>query len=174
MPNFHSPTNLFSQIQNPPPQTLGSECKKSDSSQFFDIIIQDAMSDSSFVDSQNPEAKRLHDKASMLAASALATSTKTNYGKAWAWFLDFCDKIGYNPMKASGQDIATWIVFRSEQTSSQNMLEADLKVVKCFRQTANKPILDFSIADSVLKGLLKKKKLSHCFARVWNQKWSRD
>ena len=115
------------------------------------------MSDGSFSDSQNPEAKQLHDKASMLTALALATSTKTNYGKAWARFLDLCDKMGYNPMEASGQDIATWIVFRSEQTSSPNMLEADLKVVKYFRQTAKKLIFDFPIADSVLKGLLKTK-----------------
>ena len=65
------------------------------------------MSNHSFRDSQNPEAKQLHDKASMLAASALVNSTKTNYGKAWARFLDFCDKMGYNSMEASGQDIAT-------------------------------------------------------------------
>ena len=61
----------------------------------------------------------------MLAASALASSTKTNYGKAWARFLDFCDKVGYDPMEASGQEIATWLVLRSEQTSSPNMLEAE-------------------------------------------------
>ena len=88
------------------------------------------LSDRSFSDSQNPEGKQLHDKASMLAAWALTDSTKTNYGKAWAWFLDFCDKMGYNPMEASGQDIATWLVFRSEQTSSPNVLEANLKVIK--------------------------------------------
>ena len=90
------------------------------------------MSGSSFGDSQNPEAKRLHDKALMLAASALASSTKANYGKAWGRFLYFCDKMGYDPMEASGQDLATWLVFRSEQTSSPNMLESDLKAVKCY------------------------------------------
>ena len=60
-------------------------------------------------------------------------------------------------MEASGQDIATWLVFRSEQTSSPNVLEANLKVIKCFRHSANKPVWDFPIADSVLKGLLKTK-----------------
>ena len=43
------------------------------------------------------------------------------------------------------------------------MLEANLKAVKCFRQTANKPILDFPIADSVLKGLLKTKEAKPLF-----------
>ena len=116
------------------------------------------LSDHSFRDSQNPEAKRLHNKASVLAASALADSTKAIYGKAWARFLDFCDKMGYNPMEASGKDIVLWLVFRAEETSSPNMLEVDLKVIKCFRHSANKSVLEFLIADSVLKGLLKNKR----------------
>ena len=106
----------------------------------------------------------------MLAAWALAISTKTNYSKAWAWFLAFYDKIGYHPMESSGQDIATWLVFRSEQTSSPNVLEADLKVIKCFRHSANKPVWDYSIADSVLKGLLKNKEAKSLSRWVWNQR----
>ena len=90
----------------------------------------------------------------MLEASALVDSTKTNYGKAWARFLDFCDKMGYDPREASGTDLALWLMFRAEQTSSPNVLEADLKVIKYFRQSANKPVEDFPEADSVLKGLL--------------------
>ena len=113
------------------------------------------MSDSSFGDSQNPEAKRLHDKASMLAASALTSTTKVNYGKAWARFLYFCDKMGYNPMEASGQELATWLVFRAKQTSSPNMLESDLKAVTCFRQAANKPFVDYYAAEANLCGLKK-------------------
>ena len=49
------------------------------------------MSGRSFGDSQNPKARRLHDKALLLAALALASTTKTSYGKAWGRFLDFCD-----------------------------------------------------------------------------------
>ena len=37
------------------------------------------------------------------------------------------------------------------------MVEANLKVIKCFRHSGNKPVLDFSIIDSVLKDLLKTK-----------------
>ena len=58
-------------------------------------------------------------------------------------------------MEASGQELATWLVFRSEQTSSPNMLESDMKAIKCFRQANNKPFLDFYIADATLRGLLK-------------------
>ena len=43
------------------------------------------------------------------------------------------------------------------------MLEADLKANKCFRLSANKPVLDISIADSVLKGLLKTKEANSLF-----------
>ena len=45
------------------------------------------------------------------------------------------------------------------------MLEANLKVIKCFRHAASKPVLDFPIADSVLKGLLKTKEAKSLFCR---------
>ena len=153
--NFHTPTNLQSSFPKIPSQSKGSKFKTSDSHQFYDNIIKYVMSDNSFRDSQNFKAKHLHEKASMLAASALANSTKGNYGKARARYLDFFDKMGLDPMEASGRDIATWLVYRSEQTSSQNMREADLKAVKCFRHHANKPLSDLPLVYSVLKGLLK-------------------
>ena len=43
------------------------------------------------------------------------------------------------------------------------MLEANLKMTKCFRHSSNKPVLDFPIADSVLKGLLKTKEAKALF-----------
>ena len=98
------------------------------------------MLDHIFKDSLNHEARRLHEKASMLAASTLANFTKGKYGKEWAWYLDFCNKMGLDPMEVSGRDIATWLLFKSEQTYSQNMLEADLKVIKCLRCSASKPV----------------------------------
>ena len=58
-------------------------------------------------------------------------------------------------MEALGQGLATWLVFRAQQTSSPNMLEADLKAVKCFSQAANKPFVDYYAADATLQGLLK-------------------
>ena len=67
-------------------------------------------------------------------------------------------------METSGQDIANWLVYILERTSSPNVLDANLKVIKCFRYSANKPVWDFSIADSVINGLLKTKEakpLSH-------------
>ena len=41
-------------------------------------------------------------------------------------------------MEVSGPELATWLVFRAEQTSSPNMLDSDLKAVKSFRQAAKK------------------------------------
>ena len=49
-------------------------------------------------------------------------------------------------------------MFRSEHTSSFNVLEANLKVIKCFRHSANKPI-----EDSVLQDLLKTKEAKELF-----------
>ena len=114
------------------------------------------MSGSSFGDSQNPEVRRLHGKASTLAATALATTTKANYGRAWGRLLGFCAKMGFNPMEVSGLELASWLVYRAEQTSSPNVLESDLKSVKSFRLAAKKPIKNFYIAEATLKGILKK------------------
>ena len=43
------------------------------------------------------------------------------------------------------------------------MLEANLKVIKCFRHSANKPFPDLPLVDSVLKGLLKTKEAKELF-----------
>ena len=123
-------------IPNSLPQPQSSESNKPDPSKFYDEIIRDSMSGSSFGDSQNPKVRRLHGKASTLAATALATTTKANYGRAWGRLLGFCAKMGFNPMEVSGLELATWLTYRAEQTSSPNMLDSDLKAVKSFRQAA--------------------------------------
>ena len=76
----------------------------------------------------------------------------------------FCEKIGTHTTEASRPDITTWVVYRSEQTSSLNMVEANVIAVKCFWCHANKPISELPLVDSVIKGLLKNmvtKELNH-------------
>ena len=63
--------------------------------------------------------------------------------------------MGLDPMEASGPDVATWLVYRSEQTTSPNMVESDLNAVKCFCKHANKPISEIPLVTAVKKGLLK-------------------
>ena len=92
---------MQSSVIKPHPQTQRSKSKKSDSCQVYDNIIKEVMLDHSFKDSSNLEARHLHEKASMLVALALANFTKDNYGKAHAWYLDFCDKMGLDPMEAA-------------------------------------------------------------------------
>ena len=113
------------------------------------------MSDFSFSDVQNPEIKCLHQKASLLAALSLASSTKTNYGRAWARFLEFCRLMGFSPMETSGLHLGNFLVYRSERTKSPNMLESDLKAIKSLRKAAGKPVSKVHIAETVLVGLLK-------------------
>ena len=84
------------------------------------------------IEPSNREARRLYLRAIHLAASALAPSTKSNYRRARGRFQTYYENMGIDPMGASGLDIATWLVYRSEQTSSSNMIEADLKAVKHF------------------------------------------
>ena len=54
--NSNSSTNLSQSLSNFPPQNQSSECNKPDPSQFYENIIRDAMSGTSFDDSLNPEA----------------------------------------------------------------------------------------------------------------------
>ena len=94
------------------------------------------MDHSSLQDSKNPEFKRLCVSASSLAAMALAQSTSEAYGRAWGHFMGYCSQMGFDPLKASGPVVATWVAHRAEETSSPNVLEQDLKSVKCFRLAA--------------------------------------
>ena len=81
------------------PQTQSFESNKPDPGKFYEEIIKDSMSGSSIGNSQNPEVRRLHGKASTLAATALATTTKATHGRAWGRFTGFCAKMGHNPME---------------------------------------------------------------------------
>ena len=114
------------------------------------------MEDSSLQDSQNPDFKRLCSTASSLEATALAPTTNDRYGRAWGRFKPFCSNMGFDPFEASGPILATWVAYRAEETSSPNVLESDLKSVKCFRVTAKRPIQDFYIEEATLMGCLNK------------------
>ena len=101
-------------------QIKSSSCKKFDFTQFYNKIVTDSMLDFSFRDSQNPEIQRLHQKASLSAASSLAHSK--NCGKAWVRFLDFYRLMGLSPIETSGKKIGNYLVYRSECTKSPNVL----------------------------------------------------
>ena len=87
-------------------------------------------------ESQNPDFQRLRSTASSLAATALAPTTTDRYGRAWGRFKAFCSTMGFDPLEASGPVVATWLVYRAEQTSSPNVLESELKSIKCFKLAA--------------------------------------
>ena len=60
-----------------------------------------------------------------------------------------------DPWEASEMDICLFIVHRSEETASPNMVEGDLKAVMSFRRNAGKPLGNIPFASLVVKGLLK-------------------
>ena len=102
-----------------------------------------------------PETARLVAKATQLAADSYASSTSGAYGKSWTKFTDFCSKHGVDPWTATDMDVCLFVVARSEETASPNVVEADLKAVMSFRRNANKPIGNIPCAGLVVKGLLK-------------------
>ena len=103
----------------------------------------------------NREARRFNLKATILAASALAPSTKSNYGQAWGRFHTYCENMGLDPTEASEPDVATWGVLRCEQTTSLNMIEANLNAVKCFWCYTNNTISDIPLDTVIKRGQLK-------------------
>ena len=108
------------------------------------------MKDSSVCNPPNLEFEHLHSTASSLAATALAPTTNDRYGRAWGRFKAFCSKNGFDSLEATGPVVTTWLVCQAEQTDSPNILESDLKSVKCFRLAAKSPIKDFYIAEATL------------------------
>ena len=93
---------------------------------------------------------------------ALAPPTNDRYGRAWGHFKAFCSKMGFDPFEALGPIVATWVAYRAEETSLPNVLEQDLKSVKCFRLAAKQPIKNFYIAEATLTGCLKKMEAKLC------------
>ena len=73
-----------------------------------------------------------------------------NHGQNWS---NFCSKNGVDPWTASDMDICQFVVARSEETASPNVVEADLKAVMSFRKNAGKPIGNAPFASLVVKGL---------------------
>lgn len=58
-------------------------------------------------------------------------------------------------MEASGADIVIWLVQRSEETSSPNMVQDHLQAVRYLWHHTNKPLGEIPILTAVIKGLLK-------------------
>ena len=123
--------------------------------QSFDQIVKAVMGGHNLHPGASSETRRLMEKATSLAAQALAPSTKDNYGRAWVRFSTFCKGKGIDPMLATESDVAIFLVQRSEETDSPNMVEGDLKAVKCFRKQAGKPLGEIPLIPNVMAGLLK-------------------
>ena len=123
--------------------------------QSFDQIVKAVMGGYTIHPGATPESKRLMEKATMLAAQALAPSTKDAYGRAWVRFATFCKGKGVDPMSAAESDVAIFLVQRSEETDSPNMVEGDLKAIRCFRKHAGKPLGAIPLIPMVMAGILK-------------------
>ena len=70
--------------------------------------------------------------------------------------MGYCSEMGFDPLEVSGPVVATWVAHREEETSLPNVLEQDLKSVKCFRLAAKQPIKNVYMADATLVGCKKK------------------
>merc|ERR1711873_81518 len=58
-------------------------------------------------------------------------------------------------MLATESDVSIFLVQRCEETDSPNMVEGDLKAIKCFRKQAGKPLGAIPLFPNVMAGILK-------------------
>ena len=58
-------------------------------------------------------------------------------------------------MLATESDVSIFLVQRSEETDSPNMVEGDLKAIKCFRKQTGKPLGAIPLIPNVMAGILK-------------------
>ena len=58
-------------------------------------------------------------------------------------------------MLATESDVSIFLVQRSEETDSPNMVEGDLKAIRCFRKQAGKPLGAIPLIPNVMAGILK-------------------
>merc|ERR1712240_895372 len=144
-----------------PKQKSGSK-KVKPHQDFFKEIIADFMQIPEADQSSNTNFERLRRTASSLAATALAPTTSDRYGRAWGRFKNFCSANNFDPLSAEGPVVATWIVSRAEETDYPNVLEYDLKSIKCFRLVAKAPIKNFYIATATLAGCQRKMEAKPC------------
>merc|ERR1712240_545243 len=159
----HSCTSTSLPRSNPatPKQTSGAK-KVKPHQEFFKEIIADSLQIPEANQSTNTNFERLRRTALSLAATALAPTTNDRYGRAWVRFKNFCSANNFDPLSAEGPVVATWIVSRAEETTSPNVLESDLKSIKCFRLVAKAPIEDFYIAEATLAGCQRKMEAKPC------------
>ena len=71
-------------------------------------------------------------------------------------YSNFAKGMGFDPMEASGTDIVIWLVQRSKETSSPNIVQSDLQAIKCFPRHTNKPLGDIALVAAVTMSLLNK------------------
>ena len=102
----------------------------------------------------SPATQALFKDASKVAASVPAPNSKSSSKKSWDNFVTFAKNQGFDPMKASSDDIVPWLTKRSEETTSPAKVQSDLLAIKHWRFQAGKPLADIPLESAVSKGML--------------------
>ena len=72
-------------------------------------------------------------KATQAAADSVAPSTDGKYFCAWKKFHDWCDTNGFDPFRASDQEVAAYLCTRAEITASPNVIEGEYFAIRAIR-----------------------------------------
>ena len=85
----------------------------------------------------------------------MGSSTDRKYFHAWKKICDWCDTNGFDPFKASDQEVAAYLSTRAEITASPNVVEGDYFAIKAIRAQSVFSLDLTPILMAVWKGLKK-------------------
>ena len=91
-------------------------------------------------------------KAPKLVASVPIPSATLYYQKSWHKFVTYAQKMGFDPLEASSEEVVSWLIQRTEETASPVQVQTDLPAPHCWRCPAGKSLGEIPFETSVAKG----------------------
>ena len=75
-----------------------------------------------------------------MAVTVLTPYTQDESKKVWDKFITWLQNRGFSPLEATVDDVITWIIHRSQETSAPAQVQFELQDIKASRLHAGKPL----------------------------------
>ena len=106
----------------------------------FDNIVEAAANGLTLHHNVTPETLKTFKEASKLAATVLTPNTQDEFKRVWDKFITYSQNRGFNPLEATVDDVITWLIHWSQETSAPAQVQFELQAIKAWRLHAGKPL----------------------------------
>ena len=127
----------------------------------FDNIVEAAANGLTLHHNVTPETLKTFKEASKLVATVLTPNTQDESKRVWDKFITYAQNRGFNPLEATSDDVVTWVIQRSQETTAPAQVQFELQAIKTWRLHAGKPLGYIPFETLVSKGLLNFMNPSH-------------